>query len=385
MRPGSRILVLNLRDLTNPDAGGAEEHLHQLFGRLAARGHGITLHCAAYPGGARTDSLDGMRIVRRGGRLTNALWSVWYYARHHREFDLVVDYTCQLHFLTPLYARLPRVAMALHIVGDVYSHDLPWPIGQLFAAYEKASLRIFYGKEYFVAISPSTAQELLTNGIRPERLEVIPAGRREPAPPRDLPQSTVPTLLYHGRLKRYKGVHLLIDAMPAVKAAVPGVKLEVVGGGDQLEALRRQVATLGLEDTVTLHGFLSSAERWRTVCSAWVNVLPSLKEGWPLSVMEAAQCGIPTVATNGPGLRDVVRDGVTGELFERENRVDLENRLIRLLTDADLRRRYATEGREWADGFTWDGASEALEAMLDRCLREQAGLVPALPPPSRGE
>jgi len=66
-----RILVLNLRDISNPHAGGAEVHLHQIFSRMAARGCHVTLHCGGYPGARREEVIDGVHVVRRGGRLDN--------------------------------------------------------------------------------------------------------------------------------------------------------------------------------------------------------------------------------------------------------------------------------------------------------------------------
>ena len=74
-----RILVLNLRDISSPAAGGAEEHLHQLFRRMAARGHAVTLHCGTYRGARGAEVIDGIRVVRRGNRFTTAAWSILFY------------------------------------------------------------------------------------------------------------------------------------------------------------------------------------------------------------------------------------------------------------------------------------------------------------------
>jgi glycosyltransferase involved in cell wall biosynthesis len=365
-----RILVLNLRDITSPNAGGAEVHLHELFRRLAARGHPVTLHSGRYRRGRPEEWVDGIRVVRRGNRLTNAAWSMAYYLKFRKEFDLVVDYTCQLHFLTPLYARLPRVAMALHIVGDVYTHDLPFPIGHLLAAWEAFSLRFFYGKEQFVAISESTAAELRRHGIPSQRIKVVPGGRREPAPPR-CAKTEYPSLLYYGRLKGYKGVDRLIAALPAIRAAVPATRLHVVGTGDALGSLKRLTRQLNLEEAVTFHGWLPDAERWPVVASAWVNVQPSLKEGWPLAVMEAAQCGVPTLASRAPGLRDVVLPGETGEIFDRDDRAGLVRHAVRLLSDTEARQRLGRAAMARANRFSWDDASVELEQVLKRCAARE--------------
>ncbi|HEY8694237.1 MAG TPA: glycosyltransferase, partial [Chloroflexota bacterium] len=171
------MLVLNLRDISNPHAGGAEQHFHSLFGRLAARGHNITLYCSGYRGAPNRETIDGIPIHRRGNRFTTALWSTLRYLKHRSDFDVIVDYTGQLHFLTPLYVRQPRVAVAMHIVGDVYRHDLVFPTGQLLAWWEAFSLRYFYGRERFIAISQSTADELVRHGVGADQVKIIDCGR----------------------------------------------------------------------------------------------------------------------------------------------------------------------------------------------------------------
>jgi len=359
-----RVLVLNLRDISNPHAGGAEQHLHALFRRLAARGHAITLYCGGYPGARRQETIDGVEIHRRGNRFTTAAWSTIKYLRHRGDFDVIVDYTGQLHFLTPLYVRQPRIAVAMHIVGDVYRHDLLFPTGQLLAWWETFSLARFYGKERFIAISKSTADELAAHGIHPDQIQLIHCGRHEPVPQPSVAKTPYPSLLYYGRLKRYKRVHLLLQALVEIRREIPDVHLHVVGSGGELEQLRRVAKNLGLGDTVTFHGYLADADRWNVVASCWVNVQPSLKEGWGLTALEAAQCGVPTVASRVAGLRDAIIEGQTGELFERDDIGEMVRKVTQLLRDAQRRKVLGSNGTGWANSFSWDTATSELESLL---------------------
>ena len=360
-----RVLVLNLRDITNPHSGGAEQHLHALFRRLAARGHVITLYCGSYPGARREETIDGVRIRRHGNRFTTAAWSTIRYLRHRNDFDVIVDYTGQLHFLTPLYVRQPRVAVAMHIVGDVYRNDLLFPAGQLLAWWETFSLARFYGKERFIAISKSTADELSAHGIHSDQIQLIHCGRHEPVPRPSATRTPYPSLLYYGRLRRYKRVHLLLEALVDIRREVPDTRLHVVGSGGELKALRRLAQKLGLGDAVTFHGYLDDAKRWDVVASCWVNVQPSLKEGWGLTVLEAAQCGVPTVASRVAGLRDAILEGQTGELFERDDVGEMVSKVTDLLRDGDRRNALGSNGSEWANSFSWDAATMDLERLLE--------------------
>jgi glycosyltransferase involved in cell wall biosynthesis len=364
-----RILVLNLRDITNPRAGGAERHLHELFSRLAARGHQVTLHCGSYRGARRGETVDGIRIVRRGGRFTTAIASIGFYLGHRGDFDVIVDYTCQLHFLTPLYVRLPRVAVAMHLVGDVYRHDLPLGVGRLFARWEAFSLARFYRHERFVAISESTAAELRHHGVDAAQIRVIHCGRHEPAPPQ-VAKTVYPSLVYHGRLKRYKRVNWLIESMPELRRAVPGVRLHIVGDGDQLATLKRKARRLNLDGSVVFHGWLPDDQRWQVVGSSWLNLQPSLKEGWGLTVVEAGQCGVPSLASDACGLMDAVIPGETGELFDVSDRSDMVRRAVGLLGDRRGREAMGRRAADWANGFAWDKASLELEETLQTAVGE---------------
>jgi YD repeat-containing protein len=359
-----RILVLNLRDSSNPHAGGAEEHLHELFSRIAARGSQVTLHCGGYPGAKRDETMDGIRVVRRGGRLDNGIWSALFYLRHSAEFDVIVDYTCQLHFLTPLYVRAPRVAVALHVVGDVYRHDLVFPIGHLMAAWEEFSLRYFYGREHFIAISNSTAAELFGHGISADRVRVIPGAPALPGPPSQIQEAAQPTLVYHGRLKRYKRVDLLLRAMPGILRRVPAAQLRIIGDGDDAHRLRQLARTLGLENAVSFDGWLEPDRHWERLGSGWVHVQPSMKEGWSLAVLAAAQCGLPTLASRVPSLEEMVESGVTGELFAPEDVDDFSEHAVALLQDSARRRAMGRRAAEWVTQFTWDDASKRVEEIL---------------------
>jgi len=364
MTPGIRVLVLNLRDIANPNAGGAEQHLHALFRRLAERGHRITLYCGGYPGAKRRETIDGIQIHRRGNRFTTAAWSTIKYVRHRGDFDVIVDYTGQLHFLTPLYVRQPRIAVALHVVGDVYRNDLPFPTGQLLAWWETFSLAHFYGKERFMAISRSTADELAAHGIQPGQIHLIHCGRHEPIPRPSGTKTPYPSLLYYGRLKRYKRVDMLVKALAEIRRELPQTRLHVVGAGSEMESLRRLAQDLGCADAITFHGYLPDDERWNVVASCWVNIQPSLKEGWGLTVLEAAQFGVPTVASRVAGLRDSILDGETGELFERDDSAELVCKLTGLLRDPKRREALGARAREWSNSFSWDTASDELEQLI---------------------
>jgi len=171
--------------------------------------------------------------------------------------------------------------------------------------------------------------------------------------------------VFVGRLRRYKGLDWVLRALPAVRARVPGVRLEIVGDGPFAGALRRQASRLGLSDAVEFLGFLSAAEKTRRLQKAWAAVQPSPKEGWGLTVVEAAACGTPAVATDAPGLRDSVRRDETGLLVPFGDDAAMAGALVRMLADAPLRERLGSAAVAWAARFRWDECGRrSIDALL---------------------
>ena len=112
----------------------------------------------------------------------------------------------------------------------------------------------------------------------------------------------MPTLLYLGRLKRYKRPEALLDVLEAVPDAV----LEVAGAGDQREAFEAEVERRGLRNRVVMHGFVPEQDKAALYSRAWVALTASGAEGWGLTVMEAAICGTPTAALRVGGLSEAI-------------------------------------------------------------------------------
>jgi glycosyltransferase involved in cell wall biosynthesis len=174
-----------------------------------------------------------------------------------------------------------------------------------------------------------------------------------------------PTVLYIGRLRRYKGVDWVMRAWPAVRARIPEARLVVVGDGPHREALEAAARRQALGYSVDFVGFLSAAEKVRLLREAWVLVQPSPKEGWGLTVVEAGACGTAVVAADSPGLRDSVRRDETGLLVPYGDDSALADALVRVLDDRELRERLARAGIEWAGRFSWpDCARESFAALL---------------------
>jgi glycosyltransferase involved in cell wall biosynthesis len=179
-----------------------------------------------------------------------------------------------------------------------------------------------------------------------------------------------PTLLFLGRLKKYKRVDLVIEAVARLAEQDVDAELLVAGTGDQAEELHELTDLLGVADRVRFLGYVSDEQKLELMRSAWIHVLTSPKEGWGITNLEAGACGTPTVASDAPGLRESVVHGETGLLVPYEDEASLVGALAELIRDPERRERMGKNARAFAEGFTWDAAAESLEARLERVVAD---------------
>ncbi len=142
--------------------------------------------------------------------------------------------------------------------------------------------------------------------------------------------------------------------------------LDVIGDGPERAELERAACALGLQGHVTFHGYLTEDRKRDVIEGSWLHVIGSQSEGWGLTVLEAAERGVPTLAVDVPGIRDAVRDGETGWLVPDPAALapSLDAR-IRQLADAREAERVGDAARVWASSFSWDASARRLARVLD--------------------
>lgn len=371
-----RILLVNWNDRENPHAGGAEIHLHEIFGRLAAAGHRVTLVASGWPGAPARAELDGMEVRRVGGRSSFALRARGAVRAALRtppgaDYDVLVEDINKLPLFLPLLTGLPIYAMVPHLFGTAAFAEASWPVAATVWAAERLIPRV-YRRAAFHAISRSTRDDLVARGVAAARIEVIYPGidAQWYAPDPAQPRSTRPTFLYVGRLKRYKGVDIALQALALARATRGDLALEIAGSGDDRARLESRARALGLGGAVRFLGFVPEVDKRRLLRSAWAVVFPSPKEGWGISNMEAAACGTPALASDSPGLRESVRHGETGFLLPHGDPGALARRMLELAADPGLVARLGAAARAFALPFTWERAAEATTRHLERVIAQ---------------
>ena len=363
------LLAVNFRDPAHPEAGGAELHLEEILIEAVRRGMRVTWLASGFPGGAPDSEHRGIHVARRGS-WWNFNLSVPGVLR--REFagadapDLVVEDINKVPCFVRLGTKAPVAVIVPHLFGTAAFAEANALVASYVVALERFIPAAYRGAR-FVAISESTRDDLVRRGVPHRSIAVVHCGlnheryRIDPA----VGKAARPTLVFGGRLRRYKGRDWVLRSLPRVLEKVPQLRLQVIGDGPWQPELVRQAAARGVAHAVEFCGFLPFADKVRRIQAAWAVVQPSPKEGWGLTVVEAGACGTAVVAADSPGLRDSVRRDETGLLVRYDDDDALVDALTRVLTDAPLRERLAAAGVAWADRFRWDDcARRSLDALM---------------------
>jgi glycosyltransferase involved in cell wall biosynthesis len=365
------LVALNWRDIKNPEAGGAEIHLHEILSRMVARGHRATQFATAFPGGPGEEHVDGVRVIRHG-----SWWNAnFVLPRAMRDFlrresaDLVIEDINKIPFFAPRYTPTPVLAVVPHLFGSTVFRET----NPLFACYVmawEAFIPSVFRHSRFVAISASTRDDLAKRGIDAAKIDVVLCGldhglfRRVPGVLRD----PHPTLVHFGRMRRYKAIDVVIRALAVVRRTVPDARLIIVGDGPDRARLEQVARDAGVASAVEFAGRMSGEEMVRVLnrCHVFLNASP--KEGWGLTVVEANACGVPVVGSNRPGLRDSIQDGITGFLVPYGDVEAFAEKTAALLNDHALHERMSAAGQTWARALTWERCADEMEQVFLRAV-----------------
>jgi len=354
--------------------GGAEVHLHEILSRLVRWGHEVTWLACSYPNAAAEETgEDGIRY-RRSGRWELANFHVPRLLRDEqkrRPYDVVLDDINKIPFFSPLHTRLPVLGVVPHLFGRTVFRETG-PLSATYVYLMEKPIPWIYRDARFMVISRSTADDLTERGIARDRIDTVECGMDHSRyivddPP---PRNPHPTLIHLGRLRRYKSVDVALRAFAQIRRTLPNAEMHIIGDGPDQARLEGLARELGVAEAAHFRGYLPREEIVDQLYRTHLFLNPSPKEGWGLTVIEANECGVPTVASRRPGLVDSVRDGETGFLADYGDPDDFAQRALTLLTDPPQWRVFSENAVRWARGFDWEDTARGTEELLERCVRE---------------
>lgn len=360
---GRHVVLFNWRDTSNPEGGGSERYVEAMARGLVRHGARATIFCAAHAHAPADEILDGVRYVRRGDHLgIYLLGALQLLFRRFGKVDLVVDVQNGLPFFTRLATRAPVVVLVHHVHREQWPVVFPGMIGRVGWWIERFLAPRIYRDSQYIAVSRATRAELIELGVGRERIAVVHNGT-SPAPIVRAPRTPAPSLCVLGRLVPHKQVEHAVDAVVALRAVHPDVRLDVVGNGWWEDDLRTYVAERGAEDIVSFHGHVSELRKHEILAQSWLMLLPSLKEGWGIVVGEAGGHGVPTIAyASAGGTRESIADGASGVLVDTPD--EFTEAVRRLVDDTAERERLGKGAREMSHSFSWTHSQNSFAHVL---------------------
>ena len=355
--------------MKNPDAGGAEVHLHEILTRVAANGNDVVQFSSEFPGSTPEDNYDGIRFIRCGN---------WYNANFvmpgrirsyikDNPVDLIVEDINKVPMFLPWFTKTKVLAVIPHLFGSTVFRETNAVFGTYVWLWEKLIPSV-YRDSRFAVISASTRDDLVERGVDPDNIDVSLCGldhgtyRQVPG----VERNAHPTIVHFGRIRKYKSVDVVIRAFEVIRRTLPDAELIVIGDGPYKPNLVEQVNSMGLNDAVRFTGALPVEELVETLNRAHLFLNASPKEGWGLTVVEANACGVPVVASRRPGLQDSVLDGKTGLLVEYGDHEAFASASLGLLNNRERWQSMSEEGLRWAQSMTWERTAREMEEIFLR-------------------
>jgi glycosyltransferase involved in cell wall biosynthesis len=354
-----RLVMLSWRYLGHPQAGGAEIVTHEVLRRCVDAGWDVTCFTAEHDGAPREERVGGVRVIRDG-----AQWSVharaWRWLRGRLgSYDRVVEQINTLPFLTPLYVPRAKRRLLIHQLAREY-----WwretrglfragaPLGYLLEPWQ---MRL-YRSTPTITISDSSRSELEALGI--PVVKILPMAVYVEPVAALAPRTGPLRIASVGRVTPAKFVEEAIEAFAIVQARVPEAQMDVMGSGDERyrQRLEQLSARLGLQNVV-FHGRVDEDRKRELLEAAHVHVFTSHREGWGLTVTEAACVGTPSVGYDVPGVRDSIADPRL--LAAERTPARLAERILSLNDDPALYDEVRTTAWERARELHWDRTAQA--------------------------
>lgn len=244
---------------------------------------------------------------------------------------------------------------------------------------EKMQKKLCERADKIISVSTYTARSIIKEyGIPADKLEVIPNGvdinRFNPnvngyKMRKKWNIHSEPIVLFVGRLDYNKGVRYLIEAFSKIIKDICDAKLVIVGQGPTINNIKYLINKYNLEKSVKLVGRVSDEELPKAYNASNIIVLPSLMEGFGISLLESMACGKPCIATRAGGVEDVILNGKTGFIVTPADSDSLYQAINDLLIDDDLVQEFGRNCRKRVDEyFTWDNIGKRTLAVYEKVL-----------------
>lgn len=362
------ILILNWRDAKNPKSGGAEIVTMEHAKAWTAAGHKVTWFASKFEGARAEENINGIKIVRGGNFITVYLLASIFYLFSGQKFDLVIDEIHGLPFFTPLYVRKPKIAFIHEVANEIWDYMFPFPLNKIGKKLEPF-IFLPYRKIKFMTVSDSTKKSLVKLGLLERNVQVIQNGIK--AVKQNFPKEETPTFIFVSRVVKMKGIEEVIRAFFYILRELKDARLWIVGDGEKsyVEELKETMRSFSIAPKVRFFGQVPESKKLELMRKAHVLLHASVKEGWGLVVIEAASQATPSVVYNVSGLRDSVKNGITGIVLKENSAKEMAKEAVILVRNKKKYQELQKNALAWAKSLTWDKATQQSLDLINKVVK----------------
>jgi glycosyltransferase involved in cell wall biosynthesis len=348
------------KDINHPQAGGAEAVSWQIMSRLSKDGHNVKLITARYAGSKGREVINGVEIIRTGGRLSVYPRAFVLFRQQLAGWPgLVIDEMNTIPFGSAFYSRAKNVLLTYQLARKVWFFQAPFPVSYIGYALEPVYLFIL-SRRYRTVVteSESTRQDLTRYGFSKKNIGVFRVGIG--LKPLEVlgKKEDMNNILFLGAMRPMKRTLSAVRGFELARDKNPNLKMTIAGdsSGPYAAKVLSYIDNSRHADSIKVLGRVNAQERIENMRKTAAILVTSIKEGWGLVVTEANSQGTPAIAFDSDGLRDSVRDGETGVLVKNGDEEALGKAINKLLGDAKIYT--ALRDNAWRDSqqYTFDNS-----------------------------
>ena len=288
-----------------------------------------------------------------------------------KNVDIVVDTENGIPFFTPLYSRKPKICIVFHVHKKQWFYEFAFPYNIIGFLIERVAFPIIYFRTKIIAISKTTRADLGKIGFKNKQIEIVYSGVEKNINDKSNPikKFSKPTIIYLGRIKKYKRIDLLIKIMPQILDKVSNTRLIIAGWGTEAPFIIDSIMKGKTHRHIDILGQVSERKKKRLLSRSWIFINPSVGEGWSIAVIEANLYGTPAISFNVTGLSESIQNDKTGFLVKDED--ELINKICLLLNDDEKRKSLSKNAIKWAKRYSWDDSAQKSISLLIRVKKHE--------------
>ena len=367
------ILIFSWRDIKHPNAGGAEQVMHEHAKGWVRAGHKVIHFSSKAENLLDSEVIDKVEFIRSGYQYLGVqLAGFFYYLKNRSGIDFVVDEFHGIPFLTPLYVRKPKLAVIQEVARKVWLlNPLPKPVNWIIGIIGflgEPFVFLFYKKTHFMLGSDSAKEDVIKMGILPKNITIVPHGVIVPEISVLPKKEEKKTIVYLGKLSKDKGIE---DALKCFSILNKRGEYQfwIIGKEESksyFNQFKKLIKNLRLDGKVKFWGFVSQKKKFELLSRAYILVNPSVHEGWGLVNIEANRVGTPVVAYKVAGLVDSVNNGVSGILCIGNTPEDMAEIIEKLLRNSLKYQKLILGAVSWSTNFSWEKSRKLSLELINR-------------------